>query len=644
MAGTPGSGAFFKTVTCTISSGTITIPSFTLPSTTDALDIQTARYTAVFFDSRGIKRDTFLADFSLPNTLAGSPNNTWAQIRVNKLGVQPIRDTSTYTKTQTDTQISLAIGSLNDASDVIKGRSKLSVAPVSSANPIAVGDNDLRVSSYTHVGVAILAYADAYTSFSGALTAIGSAGGTLVVATSQVVSSNLTIPANVTLKFVSDGRLSINSGVVVTILGPLETPPKWIFQGSGTVSFTDNHSVSRFHPEWWGAVGDGVTDDRDAITAVATAAKAVGVSKIVLLTKTYRTTFAMNLTSASGLELTCNGGGGTNSPSNKRCAIVFDVAGSDPLIDTSSSDHLTISNVELRYVNASFTGDVVGRPNGSTSFGLKLLNVFIGGTLGVATGARSGVNFANCNTCTVDDGYYFYLLKFGVSNFGGSYSNEITIGKGTFDQYTHYGVANPYIGWVFRGTVFEPATDGRTRGIACAINDSGVVDGAGAGAQCVKVSIRDVNFWDDTVSGGINIDYSGSGLTVDSGLSTNGVAGIVKTYIRIRASGNGFQVRNLEFRAANGSIFIDNNTLKARGFCEQSSVLVPESGTITYASSPAHLMNVASCGAMKLTAAQIITRAGLYVGEESDWEGVTVFDTTNKKQNVWNGTAFVATH
>lgn len=106
MAGTPGTGAFYKSVTCTISAGVITIPSFTLTSTTDSVDNQTALYTAVFFDAKGVRRDVFLADFPLPLSLGLI--QTWAKIRVHKAGKKPLPDTTVYTRPQTDAQIQLA--------------------------------------------------------------------------------------------------------------------------------------------------------------------------------------------------------------------------------------------------------------------------------------------------------------------------------------------------------------------------------------------------------------------------------------------------------------------------------------------------------------------------------------------------------
>jgi hypothetical protein len=132
-----------------VGTGTITalrptLPSITLPATSSGLDDQTARWT-VTLHRVGSKNavSTVLDNFPLPSTF--EPSATWAQIKINKNGKQPLRDTSVYTKTETNTQIALAVGSLNDAGVVVKGRSRLSVAPVLASDPIAVGDNDPRI-------------------------------------------------------------------------------------------------------------------------------------------------------------------------------------------------------------------------------------------------------------------------------------------------------------------------------------------------------------------------------------------------------------------------------------------------------------------------------------------------------------------
>lgn len=145
MGSVPPSGSFYKSVPCTISGGVITIPSFTLHSTTDAIDNQNARYTAIFYDSKGVRRDTFLADFTVPSSFGA--NVTWAQIKLFKAGSQPFRDTNVYTRTQTNLQIQQALADVGvgKATTSSEGTSRVSVAPADPLHPIAVETTDPRV-------------------------------------------------------------------------------------------------------------------------------------------------------------------------------------------------------------------------------------------------------------------------------------------------------------------------------------------------------------------------------------------------------------------------------------------------------------------------------------------------------------------
>lgn len=271
MAGTPGSGAFFKSINCTISNGVISVPSFTLPSTTDALDNQNARYTAIFFDSKGVKRDTFFADFPLTNTFGSVI--TWAQIRIYKAGTQPLIDTSVYTKTQTDALIATASGTINDASDVVKGRTKTSVAPANSANPISVGDNDPRLASIAP----LCAGTDDTTAISAIVTTFGSNKGTIKLprlGSSRCAVGTLSIPANVTLDGADSSGLKINDGATFTVSGFIVNPiGKQLFynvgSGHGMVLSNNGKLADKVSPEWFGAVADGTTDDHVAIKAAS---------------------------------------------------------------------------------------------------------------------------------------------------------------------------------------------------------------------------------------------------------------------------------------------------------------------------------------------------------------------------------------
>ncbi len=76
-----------------------------------------------------------------------------------------------------------------------------------------------------------------------------------------VISSNLTITSNLTLKCPPGVDISVSSGVTLTIQGPIEAGPYQIFSGSGTVTIS---GVQIIHDQWLDATGNAYypsTDD-----------------------------------------------------------------------------------------------------------------------------------------------------------------------------------------------------------------------------------------------------------------------------------------------------------------------------------------------------------------------------------------------
>lgn len=136
-----------------------------------------------------------------------------------------------------------------------------STGSVPNANPVVLDsagrasvwiDGKYKMSLYTSTGVLVwtvdnisptvyLQYnsdVDTAGGLAAAITAAGTTPTTYTILTDQVITSNLTVPATVTLDIAQGGKVSPASGVTVTINGYVISPPRrWIY-GSGTVTIT----------------------------------------------------------------------------------------------------------------------------------------------------------------------------------------------------------------------------------------------------------------------------------------------------------------------------------------------------------------------------------------------------------------------
>lgn len=99
-----------------------------------------------------------------------------------------------------------------------------------------------------------------------------------------ITTTDLTIPSNVHLNFKDNGRLSPTNGITLTINGSLNAGLQQIFGGEGVI--TGNPKINAIYPEWFGAVGDGQTDDRIAIQKAMDFADNY-VAPLILTKKTY---------------------------------------------------------------------------------------------------------------------------------------------------------------------------------------------------------------------------------------------------------------------------------------------------------------------------------------------------------------------
>lgn len=121
---------------------------------------------------------------------------------------------------------------------------------------------------------------------------IGSTNATLVfrnnsgsATTSYTFSTSETIAATTNLVFEIGAQLSIDSGVTVTINGPLDAPLTQIFSGSGTVSF--GLLTHTLYPNWWDSDVDNGTVVADTVIQKAVDAATAGSEIVILPARTY---------------------------------------------------------------------------------------------------------------------------------------------------------------------------------------------------------------------------------------------------------------------------------------------------------------------------------------------------------------------
>lgn len=152
------------------------------------------------------------------------------------------------------------------AAELIAGKTELTVDPDIQSRPIAIGANDRRFLAITSAAY-IEEYGCNQAGLDAAIAVIGSTRTQLIVTCPVTVTTNTTIPANVQLVVQGPGRLTIASGITLTISSMAPQAPTQIFFGPGNAVFAKNATGGAFHIEWWA----GITPSSDDTHAFAQA-------------------------------------------------------------------------------------------------------------------------------------------------------------------------------------------------------------------------------------------------------------------------------------------------------------------------------------------------------------------------------------
>jgi hypothetical protein len=187
-----------------------------------------------------------------------------------------------------------------------------------------------------------------------------SAGKQLVIGRTYSITSTPANPLTATLKILPGGTISIANGVTLTINGTLDAGLYQIFSCTGTGKVVYGvGAVKEVYPQWWGATGDGTTDDFNPVQAAITAAlspsyvSGAGTPIIpVTFIGQFSITSCLNAANSRGVQLQ---GGGTEI--GRGSNIIGKTGAGHAILDVSGSVAATVKG--LNFVGVTSTLGII---------------------------------------------------------------------------------------------------------------------------------------------------------------------------------------------------------------------------------------------------------------------------------------------
>lgn len=252
--------------------------------------------------------------------------------------------------------------------------------------------------------------ADDAAEFTAVIATLGSNTGSIRmpwIGGSRCAVGSVTVPSNVALDFTHSTGLKVNAGATLTVQGDMVGPDgQRRFYGSGTVSFSGNRQVSRFRPQWWGAAGDGSTDDTAPIQSALDGADSAGAGVVFFSKGTYKVTSTLVVNTSGAIKSLSLQGVGPASGS----VLLWTGATNTAMVRYNRAKYSEVRG--LRFQNAVATGTTVGLLLTGPSTGEQSANIIV----------------SNC---------IFNLFHYGLQGGESSLSNaaaELLIEKNQFDS------------------------------------------------------------------------------------------------------------------------------------------------------------------------------------------------------------------
>ena len=242
-----GNTNFYQTVSCTVSGTTVTVPQFTLDSTTDS-SVVNATYTGVLYDVNGKRREALFSGWKVPHTL-GSTVTYDSLATYNQHLSQLSNLAAFYTSAQTDTLLNAK-------------QNALSITNVGSSGAATLSGSTLNIPIYTGGSGNVVSLANTYSNdLATAISSIASTSTTLLVDADTTLAEGTVIPSTLKLDFTNGGVITVSGAGSITFQGqglvdPLSSAS--LIKASSPVVFTnvrdfgvntttDTHDVGAAH-------------------------------------------------------------------------------------------------------------------------------------------------------------------------------------------------------------------------------------------------------------------------------------------------------------------------------------------------------------------------------------------------------------